>query len=208
MHSPVETNSVPAADEPAVRLAGARYRTGAAEVSGEHVMLDGEPYICIHNVEALKPFFMSIVSDGDLWIFAGSNSPFTAGRSDADHALFPYQTVDKIVRHPDSAGAMTILLVQRDGQDWALWEPWRTSGRLYHLTRNLYKHANGSAVVFEEINHDLGLRLRWGLTASGEFGVVRHCALENLSTETIAVKYLDGWHHLLPRASARTSIRG
>jgi hypothetical protein len=40
--------------------------------------------------------------------------------------------------------------------------------------------------------------LRWSLTASEEFGLVRQCELSNLSTDPVTVKYLDGWHHLLP----------
>jgi hypothetical protein len=187
------------APEPApVHFGNGLYHPAEGDVTGEHVTLEGEPYVCIRNVDALKPFFMSIVSDGDLWIFAGSNSPFTAGRSNPDQALFPYQTADKIMRNADSAGAMTLLLVRRGEGEWTLWEPWRSSGRLYSVTRNLYKHASGSAVVFEEINHDLGLRLRWSLTASETFGLVRECELENVSGEAVSVRYLDGWHHLLP----------
>ena len=181
-----------------IRVGGASFHPVAGEVSTERVMLQGEPYLCLRNVDALAPFFMSIVSNGDLWTFVGSNSPFTSGRSHPDRSLFPYQTVDKILQHPDSAGAMTILLVQRGDEDWALWEPWRDSGRLYRITRNLYKHVNGSAVVFEETNHDFGLRLRWSLTASEEFGLVRQAELKNLSAEKITVRYLDGWHRLLP----------
>ncbi len=198
MHLPHPKTKVDATDPESIQVGAAEYRSGNGDVGGEHTLLDGEPYVCIRNVDALKPFFMSIVSNGDLWIFAGSNTPFTAGRSDPDKALFPYQTVDKILQHPDSAGAMTLLLVRRDKQPWALWEPWRSSGRLYSITRNLYKHATGSIVVFEEINHDLGLRLRWSLTASDKFGLVRQCELKNHSSESMTVKYLDGWHHLLP----------
>ena len=62
---------------------------------GEFVEVDGEPYICIRHVDQMSPFLMSVVSDSDHWLFVGSNSPFTAGRIDPDHALFPYQTVDK-----------------------------------------------------------------------------------------------------------------
>lgn len=183
---------------PLVLLGDAPYHRTEGGVTSEHVVLDDEPYICIHNVDALEPFLMSIVSNGDLWTFVGSNTPFTAGRSHPDRAIFPYQTADKIMQHPDGAGAMTILLVQREDKRWALWEPWRPSGYVYKITRNLYKHANGSAVVFEEINHDLNLRLRWNLTASEEFGLVRQCELKNLSGNRVTVKYLDGWHHMLP----------
>jgi hypothetical protein len=194
MHSPYRKIFEPAP----IQLGGATFHPAEGDVVGEHVTLDGEPYICIHNVDALKPFFMSIVSNGDLWIFAGSNSPFTAGRSSPDNGIFPYQTVDKILQSPDSSGAMTLFLVQRGERASSLWEPWRPLSRLYRITRNLYKHANGSVVVFEEINHDLALRWRWSLTASDEFGLVRSCELENLSADSATVKYLDGWHHLIP----------
>jgi hypothetical protein len=109
------------APEPApVHFGNGLYHPAEGDVTGEHVTLEGEPYVCIRNVDALKPFFMSIVSDGDLWIFAGSNSPFTAGRSNPDQALFPYQTADKIMRNADSAGAMTLLLVRRGEGEWTL----------------------------------------------------------------------------------------
>jgi hypothetical protein len=185
-------------DTTELRLGDATYRPATGEVRGEHVTLHGEPYVVIRNVDLLTPFFMSIVSNSDVWIFAGSNSPFTAGRSHPDAALFPYQTADKILQHPDSAGAMTTLFANRNGGHWALWEPWRPSSYLYKTTRNLYKHACGAVVVFEEINHDLGLRFRWTLTASEEFGLVRECELTNLLPESVAIRYLDGLHNLLP----------
>jgi hypothetical protein len=197
MHTPHPNLSGLSAPTP-ILLGGAPYHRTEDDVRGEHVMVGGEPYVCIHNVDALEPFFMSIVSNNDLWTFVGSNTAFTAGRSHPDSAIFPYQTVDKILQHPNSAGAMTILLVRRGAKDWTLWEPWRPSGYAYKITRNVYKHAHGSVVIFEEINHDLGLRLRWSLTASEEFGLVRSCELKNLLPGTATVKYLDGWHHLLP----------
>jgi len=118
----------------------AQRRRGSGLVD-EFVTLDGERYACIRNVDRLAPFFMSIVGDGDVWLFAGSNSPFTAGRVDPDHAMFPYQTVDKLLRHADSAGAASIFRVRRGTGESAapatVWEPWRgdTAGR--PVTRNL-----------------------------------------------------------------------
>ena len=164
----------------------------------EFVTVDGEPYICIRHVDQLNPFLMSVVSDSDHWLFVGSNSPFTAGRIDPDNALFPYQTVDKILRHPDTSGALSVLLV-RAGDRWALWEPWQTSGRIYRIDRHLYKHIHGASVIFEEINHDLGLRFRWSLSTCEPYGFVRECLIERLDDDVpIEVRYLDGWHQLLP----------
>ena len=179
-------------------LAGSPTHSPVEAVRSEVVLVDGEPHICIRNVDRLDPFLMSVVSDSDHWLFVGSNSPFTAGRINPDAALFPYQTVDKILRHADTSGALSILLVRANDR-WALWEPWQASGRAYRLNRNLYKHIHGTSVVFEEINHDLGLRFRWTLVACEPYGFVRECRLECLDgTAPVQVRYLDGWHQLLP----------
>ena len=71
------------------------------------------------EVDRLEPFLMTVVGDSDCWLFAGSNGGFTAGRVDADHALFPYRTADKILRQPAAAGAVCIL---QTGDH--TWEPW------------------------------------------------------------------------------------
>ena len=170
--------------------------TATEPVQSEFVMVGGSPYMCVRNVNQLPPFLMSVVSDSDPWLFVGSNTPFTAGRVNADHALFPYQTVDKIMRSPDTGGALSVLLVKR-GNHWALWEPWQASGRLYRISRHLYKHAYGTTVIFEEINHDLGLCFRWSLTTCERYGFVRECSLENLGKKPVEVRYLDGWHQIL-----------
>jgi hypothetical protein len=180
-----------------IHLGDALYRPSDAPAGGGFETLDGERFAVIRNVDRLEPFLMNIVSDGDVWLFAGSNGPFTAGRRDADMALFPYQTVDKILRHADTSGALTILLVTR-GERTSLWEPWHDSGRVYDVTRNLYKSVVGTSLVFEEVNHDLGLRVRATLTSCDEFGLVRDVVLENLAAEPVEVRYLDGWHQLIP----------
>src|ERR1044071_574024 len=148
-----------------------------SQMTTEFATIDGENYLCIRDVDRLDPFLMSLVSDSDHWLFIGSNSPFTAGRVDADHALFPYQTVDKILRHADTSGALTIFRVKR-GDQWLLWEPWR-DGHTYRLRRNLYKHVYGTGVIFEEVNEDLRLQFRWSLTPCEPYGFVRECRLES-----------------------------
>lgn len=163
----------------------------------DQVTIDGEPYVCIRNVDGLKPFLMSVVSNTDHWLFVGSNTAIGAGRVDPDNALFPYVTADKMLDNPHSCGALAIFLVKhRDSE--VLWTPWHPEGRVYKITRNIYKHAYGTSVIFEEINHTMGLRFRWSLAASEPYGLVRHCALENLAGKKVSVRYLDGWHLLLP----------
>ncbi len=157
------------------------------------VLIKGQPYLSIRDVDRMPPFLMSVVSDSDFWLFVGSNGGFTAGRVDPDHAIFPYQTADKILNHPKGSGALCLL-----DCGGIPWEPWTTGASPHHITRNLYKHVAGTSVIFEEINQSLGLLFRWELAVSDRFGLVRTCHLENLSPTPRRVRILDGWHHLLP----------
>ncbi len=181
----------------AIHFGDAATREPDGAVSGGFATIDGERYAVIGNVDRMPPFLMSIASDSDAWLFIGSNGPFVAGRRSPDSALFPYQTVDKILRNPTTSGARTILLVTRADQT-SLWEPWLDDPAVYRITRNLYKRVDGTAVLFEEINHDLGLRFRWTVAACDRFGLVRHARLDELNGEPAEVRYLDGWHQLIP----------
>ena len=60
----------------------------------------------------MPPFFMSIVSDANHWMFIGSNGGLSAGRKDCNQALFPYYTVDKILETSEATGSKTILRVE------------------------------------------------------------------------------------------------
>jgi hypothetical protein len=164
----------------------------------DFVTLAGQRYACIHDVDRLAPFLMSIVSDSDAWLFVGSNSPFTAGRVDPDGAMFPYQNVDKLLRHADGSGSLSAFRVRRGGSGPWVWEPWRSDSHALPVTRNLYKHVLGTNVLFEEINRELGLRFTWSLSTCAQFGLVRHAVLENIGSEPVRVDYLDGFQMLLP----------
>ena len=166
-------------------------------VGGGFETIDGERYARICNVDQMAPFLMTIASDSDAWLFIGSNGPFVAGRRSPDTALFPYQTVDKILRYPTTSGARTIFLVSR-GKRTSLWEPWLDGPRVYRIARNLYKRIDGTAVLFEEINHDLGLRFRWTASACDRFGLVRRARIDEIAGEPAGIRYLDGWHQLIP----------
>jgi hypothetical protein len=164
----------------------------------EFVTMAGQRYACIRNVDRLDPFLMSIVGDGDAWLFVGSNSPFTAGRVDSDGAIFPYQTVDKLLRHADGDGSLSVFQVSRGGSSRGLWEPWRAEAGAFEIERNLYKHVLGTSVIFEEINRTLGLRFSWSLSTCDRFGLVREAVLENIGSSPATVDYLDGLQTLLP----------
>ncbi len=160
------------------------------------VTRDGVRYAAIYDVDRLEPFLMHLAGNSDVWVFAGSNSPFTAGRVDPDTALFPYVTADKLLRHNDTSGAMTLMRVRR-GAARGFWQPW-AADRAEGISRNLFKRVDSTEIVFEEINEPLGLRFAWSLTTCDEFGLVRQATLENLSAEPAEVEYLDGWHELVP----------
>lgn len=179
-----------------IHLGAAIARDGSAPATGGVATVRDHRYVRIDHVDRMPPFLMSVVSDSEWWLFVGSNGPFTAGRRSPDGALFPYQTVDAILRHPTTSGARTSLLVSRRG-DTSLWEPW-IGPEVYRATRNLYKRVDGTAVLFEEINHDLGIRFRWGLEACDAFGLVRWSEVTEVAGEPAEVRYLDGFHQVLP----------
>ena len=64
-------------------------RLSTGKVEGGQVVLDGEDFYRIANSDRLRPFFLSIVSSADHWMFISSNGALTAGRRNPDLALFP-----------------------------------------------------------------------------------------------------------------------
>jgi hypothetical protein len=176
---------------------------GARTVEGDQIEIGGERFYRIVNYDAMPPFLMSIVSDSDLWMFVSSTGALTAGRRDPDHALFPYYTDDRIHDSQEQTGGKTILRVVRQAR-CALWEPFsqRYEG-LYRVTRSLSKSIYGNKVLFEEVNHDLGLSFSCLWMTSSRFGFVRRAALANLGAEPVEVELLDGIQNLLPHGLTR-----
>ncbi|MBI5934361.1 MAG: hypothetical protein HY867_11690 [Chloroflexi bacterium] len=166
-------------------------------VVGEFYTLWGETFYRIENYDSMPPFFMSLVSSSDHWFFISSTGGLTAGRVNAEQALFPYYTEDKLAENNENTGSKTILLVQHGGQIW-LWEPFsiRHQG-LYNVRRNLYKNIPGTALVFEEINHSLGLTYRYAWRTGDRFGFIKTSCLIN-SDSSCNVEVLDGLQNILP----------
>jgi hypothetical protein len=185
----------PAAPAPAERgtISPPPARHFLPDPTDETVVIDQREFLHIRQVDHLPPFLMSVVSDSDVWLFAGSNAGFTAGRVDPDQALFPYQTADRILASPTAAGVRTLIHTGKH-----LWQPWSEGRASSDISRNLYKHIDGTSLLFEEIHHSLELRLRWEIAPSARFGLLRRCQLLNTGTRPIELNLLDGWHHLLP----------
>ena len=167
-------------------------------VRGQEVTLEGESFYQIANYDRLRPFFITLVSDSDHWLFISSNGGLTAGRRDANLALFPYYTDDKIRDMAEVTGSKTLLRVQRRGRE-CLWEPFSVrGGGAYRIRRNLYKNFWGNQLRFEELNEDLGLNFRYAWLNSQRFGFVRRAWLTNVTSDPVAVRLLDGLQNLMP----------
>ena len=110
------------AQNESIYIGESRQRRLAAPAFGELVTLYGEPCYKIGNLDALEPFFISLVSSSDHWLFIASTGGLTAGRASAEQALFPYYTVDRITENYENTGHKAILRVQREGK-LSLWEP-------------------------------------------------------------------------------------
>ncbi|MDM8529609.1 hypothetical protein QUF63_00460 [Anaerolineales bacterium HSG25] len=180
-----------------IYVGNSNYQHVETIVSGNYVTMLGEDYYCIGNYDRMPPFFMSIISSSNHWLFISSTGGLSAGRSNAESALFPYYTVDKVTENHDQTGPKTILRVNR-GERIFLWEPFsdRYTG-LYRLTRNLYKNIYGDKLIFEEINHDLQLTYRYAWRTSDRFGFVKTSWLTNQG-EASEISLLDGLQNLLP----------
>lgn len=172
-------------------------RFHSVPVRGEAVKLEGEDFYRIANYDQMRPFFMSIVSDADHWMFISSTGALTAGRRNPDGALFPYYTDDKIHDSAEITGSKTLLIVRRQGRD-LLWQPFSAldHGR-YRIRRSLFKNFLGNKIIFEEINDDLALTFRYGWFNSERFGLIRPAWLIN-SGSTANVSLLDGIQNLMP----------
>jgi hypothetical protein len=172
--------------------------SGDAAVTGEFLDFAGERYYVIRNVDGMAPFFLSVISSSDHWLFASSTGGLTAGRVSPESALFPYIPVDKVHESTAHTGCKTILRIL-EGDDWRNWEPFnREQDDRYALSRNLYKNVTGNKLCFEEVNHDLQLAFRYTWLTSDQYGFVRQCELQNLGHRDLGIDLLDGLQNILP----------
>ncbi|NND10847.1 MAG: hypothetical protein HKN96_06530, partial [Flavobacteriaceae bacterium] len=167
-------------------------------VEGKLITFENEKYYKISNCNAMRPFFMSIVSDSNHWMFISSNGGLTAGRKNAEYSLFPYYTDDKLTESADITGSKTIFRVRLDDKTH-LWEPFsdRYLG-IYKIHRNLYKNSYGNKVIFEEVNEDLALTFRYQWNSSNEYGFVKKSKLLNNADTETHVALLDGIQNIIP----------
>lgn len=161
------------------------------------VRINNEEYFKIPNVDRMPTFFMSIVSDSNHWMFIASNGGLTAGRTNAEHALFPYYTDDKIIDSTEHVGSKTII--QNDSKENPYsWEPFSIRNQIFDIERNLYKHRLGNSIIFEEINHDLNMTFSYQWSMSDKYGFVKTSTLKNNSIGDQHIRILDGLQNVMP----------
>ena len=181
-----------------ISIKNAGISTDRIKVGLEMLDIHGDLFFKISHVERMRPFFMSLVSDDNHWLFISSNGGMTAGRKNAQYALFPYYTDDKITESAESTGSKTIIRVEKD-QKTMVWEPFslRSEGT-YRLQRNLYKAQMGNKIIFEEINDDLGLIFSYEWSFSAKYGFIRRAQIANHNDKVLRLSVIDGLQNILP----------
>jgi len=163
---------------------------------GQFVTIDDERYYVVSDVDRMPPFLMSIVSDGDRWMFISSSGGVTAGRRDARQALFPYETDDRLHHLGGLNGAATAIRYL-EGDPLDVWRPVTgTLGRQQH--RTLYKSVIGDSVIFEEHDETNGLTFRYRWASSEQFGFIRTSTLINEGAVPRTIELIDGLRNILP----------
>jgi hypothetical protein len=168
------------------------------KVEGKQIKIKNENFYRISNVDKMRPFFMSIVSNSNHWMFISSTGSLSAGRKNSEFALFPYYTDDKITESSETTGSKTILIIKINGKKY-LWEPFsdKYSG-IYNISRNIYKNTIGNKVIFEEINHDLNIEFSYQWNSSNKFGFIKKSFIKNNSNENVSINLIDGIQNILP----------
>lgn len=170
---------------------------------GSFAEIGGEKFYKIENFDMMQPFFISLASDVDLWMYLSSTGGLTCGRKSPDTALFPYYTDDKITEGAPFTGPRTLVKVLK-GEDTYLWEPFsdRQTG-MYDVCRSISKSVTGNKLIFEEVNRTLGVSFSYLWTSADHYGWIRRASLGNLNAEPIEMEVLDGLQNVLPAGTNR-----
>lgn len=168
------------------------------KTKGGFIQIGDDLYYVIRNYDNMQPFFMSIVSNSDHWMYLSSNGSLSAGRANPELAIFPYYTDDKIHDYKDITGSKTIILATVSNETF-LWEPFsdRLKG-IYQTERNIYKNICGNKIIFEEKNLDLNLSFSYEWMNSDNYGWIRKSTISNSGSNNVNIKVVDGIQNILP----------
>ncbi len=167
--------------------------------TGHYMTLHGEKYYLIEHFDRMSPFFISLASDTDLWMYISSTGGLSCGRRNPEQALFPYYTDDKITENADHTGAKTIIRLSDSAKCALPWEPFsnRYMG-VYRTKRSIAKSVVGNRLLFMEQNLDLGLTFCYEWMPAGQWGWVRRATLRNDGTQPVSIEMIDGLQNVLP----------
>ena len=173
---------------------------------GSYVVIGDDKYYQIENCDQMQPFFISVASDTDLWMYISSTGGLTCGRRNPEQVLFPYYTDDKITENYEHTGAKTMVRMLHSeacgNVDWAkmpVWEPF--TGRnigVYRIRRSIAKSVTGNKLLFIEQNLDLGLTFMYQWAAADRYGWVRRAMLINDTDKAAEVELIDGLQNVMP----------
>lgn len=176
-------------------------------VKGQFITINGERFYEIANYDEMQPFFISLASDTDLWMYLSSTGGLTAGRRSPEEALFPYYTDDKITESYEFTGPKTEIKVK--GEPFLvngdlLWKPFSSQQQdVFVLSRKIAKSTVGNQIVFCEENHTLKLRFSYIWAPAGKHGWVRRATLENVGNRATEVSIDDRLQNVLPAGVER-----
>lgn len=178
----------------------------AATPSGSFVTYGNDTYYEIADCDAMQPFFISLASDDDLWMYISSTGALTCGRQNPDKSFFPYDTDDQIMVSGEQTGPKTIIRIMQSGK-YKVWEPFsdRQAGT-YDITRAVAKSVIGNRLRFTETNHTLGLRFAYEWCAARTEGWVRHIWITNLKKAERQIEVLDGVQNVVPAGVDRYTV--
>ncbi|TDT70451.1 hypothetical protein EV215_0996 [Hypnocyclicus thermotrophus] len=162
----------------------------------EIVKINNKEYYKINNVDKMNPFFMTITSNSDHFMFISSTGGLTAGRKNPDNTIFPYYTDDKIHDTYEITGNKTIMIVEIKNKKY-LWEPFSLN-LIYDIQRNIYKNDLGNKIIFEEINNDLNITFQYSYENSEKYGFIKKSKIINKNSEKIKIDIIDGLQNILP----------
>lgn len=169
-------------------------------------LIDGEPCHQIDDVATLAPFLMTLTSASDVWAYISSNGGVTAGRRDADHAIFPYVTEDLVRDSAHTTGGVTQVRVLSGAHVGSHWNPFGPDHpELPPARRALLKSDLGDIIHFVEERPDLGLAVRVTWRVSPRFGLVRSVEVSTTGSHEVVLDVVDGLRNFLPPGvTART----
>ena len=175
------------------------------EVNGKFISIQGERFYEIANYDRMQPFFISLASDTDLWMYLASTGGLTCGRRSPEESLFPYYTDDKITEGYLFTGPYTQIIVEsQKSKDKSLWIPFSKEQQpVYTVSRKIAKSTVGNQIVFCEENHTLGLRFSYLWAPAGKHGWVRRATLENLGDKDLDICLTDMLRNVLPAGVER-----